>query len=72
MTPRLPADPRIHPIKPAKEERATDTAFPTERLLVARFISALVSRPDDSLSVCQVARFNESHNSPHTIRGGVG
>ncbi|EFX69477.1 hypothetical protein DAPPUDRAFT_258579 [Daphnia pulex] len=48
---------------------ATDTAFPTERLLVARFISALVSRPDASLSVYQVARFIESHNSSHTIHG---
>ena len=60
----VPADPGIHLIKPA-EGSPTDTAFPYREAVGCLLYLALVSRPDISFSVGQVARFVESHNSSH-------
>jgi hypothetical protein len=60
----VPADPGTHLIKPA-EGSPTDAAFPYREAVGCLLYLALVSRPDISFSVGQVARFIENHNSSH-------
>lgn len=60
----VPVDPGIHLIKPVGGS-PTDTAFPYREAVGCLLYLALVSRPDISFSVGQVARFIESHNSSH-------
>lgn len=60
----VPADPETHLIKPAGES-PTDTAFPYREAVGCLLYLVLVSRPEISFSVGQVARFIERHNSSH-------
>ena len=60
----VPADPGTHLTKLA-EGSTTDTSFPYREAVGCLLYLALVSRPDISFSVGQVARFIESHNTSH-------
>lgn len=60
----VPAVPGAHLTKPV-DGSSVDTAFPYREAVGSLLYLALVSRPDISFAVGQVARFVSSHNSSH-------
>ena len=60
----IPADPGLHLVKP-DDGNPAETIFPFREAVGSLLYLALVTRPDISFAVGQVARFVESHNSSH-------
>ncbi len=60
----IPEDPNVHLVKPT-EKKEEENGFPYREAVGALLYLALVSRPDISFALCQVALFVECYNPSH-------